>query len=104
MVEQATHIRAYQVGAQRPRRVDISEDRTHVGHSRISEALVRPRLGKVDRLAVHHKVHLAECYQIEASRGHDDVGFKSLARCKRDASLSKICNGVGDHRGFARSN
>ena len=79
VVEQAAHVLADQVGAQRPRRVDVPERRRQVRHVGVGEPLVGPRLREVDRLTVDHEVHLAERHQLQAGGGDDDVGLEFVA-------------------------
>src|SRR5512135_2626675 len=79
VVDQATDILARQIGAQRPRRVDVAECGHQIGHTGVHHALVGPGLGEVDRRAVNGKLHLTEHDKIQSGCRDDDVGFEFLA-------------------------
>ena len=102
VVEQAAHQHGDQVRAQGPRRVDVPERGHEVRHVRVRDALVRPGLREVERLAVDGEVHLADGDELEPGRGDDDVRVDALAGRQPDAGLVEALDRVGHDRCLAR--
>src|SRR5947208_14934975 len=65
---------AHQVRLERPGRVGVADGEREVRYAAQHHALVGHRLGQLDRLAVYAELRAAEREQLEAGRGHHDVG------------------------------
>src|SRR3954468_6655703 len=96
MIDEAAHEVGDQIDPERPARPEISENPDQIGHAGKHHATIGDRVREGDRLAVDGEVNAPEDTDVEASRGHDDVGLELLARLEQNALLCEavdlVCN------------
>ena len=85
------------VRAQRPGGVGVADAPDQVGHVLEHVCLVGEPVLWLDLGAVHGDPHAAECLQLQAGGGHDDVGVEVPAGLEHDAGCVDVVDMVGDH-------
>lgn len=89
------------VGAQRPRRVGVTDDKGGVGEILQHHAAPEELLSMVDELPVDLDRRAAADEDAETGRGDDDVRVEATARVQLDALGCDLFDGVGDDVGVA---
>ena len=100
-VEETADVARRQIGAQRPRRVRVSDAPGEVRNAAQHEALVDEEIARLDVSSVDVERHAADGLNAEPRCGDDDVGRDLLARFEPKAVLGEGLDLVGHDRRFA---